>query len=80
MTFYFHFGPLQNLFADKSQNKKRNVTLNPMKKENIEESQSKDVDTLMFEFQISEKFSLDQVLENITRFCCESVFILEIHG
>ena len=43
---YFHCGPLQKLFADKRQNK-RKVTLNPMilteqlKKKSIEEKQSK---------------------------------------
>ena len=84
---YFHCGPLQKLFADKRQNKKK-VTLNPMilneqlKKINrgkaIEEKQSKDVDIFLFEFQIAEKSSLDQVLESITRFCFFDTYLKAI--
>ena len=75
---YFHCGFLQKLFADKRQNK-RKVTLNPMiltehlkkinRRKAIEEKQSKYVDIFLFEFQISEKSSLDQVPESIPRFC-----------
>ena len=75
---YFHCGFLQKLLADKRQNKSK-VTLNPMilteqfkkinRRKAIKEKQSNDVDIFLFEFQISEKFSLDQVLEGITRFC-----------
>ena len=50
-----------------SNNKKTKNKINRRKA--IEENQSKDVDIFLFEFQISEKSSLDQVFESITRFC-----------